>query len=637
MTTFAQLALTQIWQVAAVTLAVAVVVRICCRRRPHLAYLLWLVVIAKSLTPPVWSSPAGIFSWVATPRATANRTQLAATVSAHDPPSVDRMPPGAATTRPQTLAAGSESMERSQTPYFPTAASAVALVWLGGTLMLAAVFFGNGIRIVRRLKRTALPLEPAWLEQLDACARQLGLRRKVRLLVTSEPLGPAVYGVVRPVVVLPDAVAGSAARGALPSILLHELIHVRRGDAFIALLQVMTQCVWWFHPCVWWANREANREREQACDEELLASTPLDPADYAQCLLDVLRTKQTLRPIAGFPGVRAVEVTKRRLEHIMQPRTRFHRRTPMWCWGIALVLALIALPGAGVAFNSRSEASGVAQANDPGPPTVATEIVVSQNFFVIPIRTKLQQMLVANGKPVHAMIETNAYALLGKRGDDLLKALDAPALKRALAAIKSRDHDASIVFVSGHLGEATPEMFKAGQNDFDALDALYRSLAKEAHLRVASVYDTSDGSSDRWQKTIAFLKGIDLAKETAAETGAGDRDVTAYPVQNKISQLLTAGFNNFRFPVADCVLYVHKPLDANDHPMIGLQLETQLKQVVSQLNLPRRGRIDYHLIPADPNRQAFLRNNDAMMKQFYPNEAPLLTKELGFQNYSTTF
>jgi beta-lactamase regulating signal transducer with metallopeptidase domain len=637
MSTFHQMALTQIWQIAAVTLAVAFAARFACRRRPHLAYLLWLVVIAKCLTPPVWSSPAGVFSWVTTGRATTNGTQLAATVSAQEPPSLEGVSLGAAVTRPQTFEPRSELIHQSQTPDMLTAIGALGLVWLSGTVILVAIFFGNGIRIVRRLKRTALSPDPAWLEQLDACARQLGLQRTVRLVVTSEPLGPAVYGIIRPVVVLPYSVAASASRSAMPSILLHELIHVRRGDPLIALLQVTAQCVWWFHPCVWWANRQVNREREQACDEELLATSQLDPADYAQCLLDVLRTKQRLRPIAGFPGVRAVEVTKRRLEHIMQPRTGFHRRTPRWCWTITLVLALVALPGAGL-VPPRSETSGEAQAKNPPPPTVATEIIVSRNFFVIPIRTKLQQMLVANGKSVQAMIEVNEYPLLGKRGDDLLKALDAPALKKALAAIKSRDPNASVVFVTGQFGQLSQKGFESAREDTDVLETLYRSWAKEVKLRVDRVYMTSDNSlSDHWRLASDFLKGIDLAKESAAETGAGDRDVTAYAVQNKISQLLTASFNYSRFTVADCVLYIHKPLDASDHPMIGPQLDAQIQRAVSQLDIHERQRIDYHLIPADPNRQAFLRNHDALMKQFYPNEAPQLTKELGFQNYSVTY
>jgi hypothetical protein len=302
------------------------------------------------------------------------------------------------------------------------------------------------------------------------------------------------------------------------------------------------------------------------------------------------------------------------------------------------VLALVALPGAGLVLDSRSEASGATQANNQAPPTVATEIVVSQNFFVIPIRTKLQRMLVANGKPMQAMIEVNEYPLLGKRGDDLRKALDAPALKKALAAIKSRDPNASVDFVTGRFRQLSEKASESARKDDKVLESLYRSLAKEVELRVDRVYMTTDNSSnDHWRLASDFLKGIDLTKETAAETGAGDREVTAYAVQNKISQLLTASFNYSRFTVADCVLYVHKPLDASDHPMIGPQLDEQIQRAVTQLDFPERRRIDYHLIPADPNRQAFLRNHDALMKQFYPNEAPQLTKELGFQNYSVTY
>ena len=57
------LAWSQIWQVTALLAIVAVATRLVCRRRPHLAYMLWMLVVLKCLTPPLWSSPAGLFSW----------------------------------------------------------------------------------------------------------------------------------------------------------------------------------------------------------------------------------------------------------------------------------------------------------------------------------------------------------------------------------------------------------------------------------------------------------------------------------------------------------------------------------------------------------------------------------------------
>ena len=54
----------QLWQVSAMALVTALIVRTCCGRRPHLAYLLCGLVLVKSLTPPLWSSPIGLFSWL---------------------------------------------------------------------------------------------------------------------------------------------------------------------------------------------------------------------------------------------------------------------------------------------------------------------------------------------------------------------------------------------------------------------------------------------------------------------------------------------------------------------------------------------------------------------------------------------
>jgi bla regulator protein BlaR1 len=64
---WAWLAWTELWQVTLLATAVLVVARLFGRRRPHMAYLLWMLVIAKCLTPPIWASPLGLFSRIQTP------------------------------------------------------------------------------------------------------------------------------------------------------------------------------------------------------------------------------------------------------------------------------------------------------------------------------------------------------------------------------------------------------------------------------------------------------------------------------------------------------------------------------------------------------------------------------------------
>ncbi len=53
------LAWTQIWQVTLLVVAVAVLTRLAMANRPQLAFVLWLVVLVKCVTPPFWSSPSG--------------------------------------------------------------------------------------------------------------------------------------------------------------------------------------------------------------------------------------------------------------------------------------------------------------------------------------------------------------------------------------------------------------------------------------------------------------------------------------------------------------------------------------------------------------------------------------------------
>ena len=193
----------------------------------------------------------------------------------------------------------------------------------------------------------------------------------MQLVVTSQPVGPAVYGFLRPVVVLPQSLMTSRPPIALAPILSHELIHIRRADPFAALIQVFAQCVWWFHPLVWWANRQTSRERERACDEEVLAALKLDPA-AAWPMLARHRADEAQAPAGpGVPGSHLpVEITTRRLEHILQPEPRvIHVRTPRWYWAVALLAAIAALPGAGLAFDSaqRPDARKNRRANRVAP------------------------------------------------------------------------------------------------------------------------------------------------------------------------------------------------------------------------------------------------------------------------------
>ena len=61
---------TQTWQVTVLIATVGLLVWCAARSRPQLAFVLWLVVFLKCVTPPLWSSQSGAFCWLQPPQTT---------------------------------------------------------------------------------------------------------------------------------------------------------------------------------------------------------------------------------------------------------------------------------------------------------------------------------------------------------------------------------------------------------------------------------------------------------------------------------------------------------------------------------------------------------------------------------------
>lgn len=379
-----QLAWSQLWQVTVLIGVAAVVTRLCCRSRPHLAHLLWLVVLVKCWIPPVWSSPTGVFSWAQSSRSsggelpTSHRRQHSARPALFN----DTAPARFVETRPPSLAAtpipsfndhdGDFLVQSSQS----RVAWFLFATWLGGAAFVAALTIMRGWQWRRRARAGALPTPTHVTLLLSDVAQSLGLRRPPHTILTSLPIGPAVFGFWRPTVVLPEFLISGGAREQLRAVLAHELVHVRRGDVAAGVFQWLTQIVWWFHPLVWWAGRELVRQRECACDEEVVAVLRCEGAQYAQSLLDVLKSRRGLRGGPAWVGMRPVDITRRRLAHIVERGAAAHERTPWPYWLLAALALLAVAPGAELRLrplaaahdeprNSTADSSSDAGESDP--------------------------------------------------------------------------------------------------------------------------------------------------------------------------------------------------------------------------------------------------------------------------------
>jgi uncharacterized protein (TIGR03435 family) len=132
---------------------------------------------------------------------------------------------------------------------------------------------------------------------------------------TPSRLEPGVFGVFRPVLVLPEGISERLTPAQFESILAHELCHVRRRDNLAAAVHMLVEALFWFHPLLWWIEARLVEERERACDEEVL-QTATDPQDYAEGIVEVckLYLKSPLVCVSGVTGANL----KKRVEAIMR-------------------------------------------------------------------------------------------------------------------------------------------------------------------------------------------------------------------------------------------------------------------------------------------------------------------------------
>jgi len=201
-------------------------------------------------------------------------------------------------------------------PYFAPVASSHALTaavptapaWDWSVLLLAVWALGSLVLVARWLSRW-MKLRAA-LSEADALVSIAG--HPVRRAAAS--LEPGLFGIWRPVIVLPQDIDTRLSAAELEAVLVHEACHRDHRDNLLAAVHMLVEALFWFHPLVWWLGARLNDERERACDEAVLASGQ-PPEIYAESILKVckLYVHSPLACVAGVSG----GVLKQRIERIV--------------------------------------------------------------------------------------------------------------------------------------------------------------------------------------------------------------------------------------------------------------------------------------------------------------------------------
>jgi bla regulator protein blaR1 len=172
----------------------------------------------------------------------------------------------------------------------------LAPFWIAGVLFfqLRGVAGWMAARGLRRRGVCAATL--FWQERIDRLGARVRLSRPVTLLESCVAEVPVVIGYVRPVILMPVGLLAGLPAGQVEAILLHELAHIRRHDYLVNLMQIVVEGLVFYHPAVWWISGVIRAERENCCDD-LVVATQGDALAYAAALTALEQNRGVVREV----------------------------------------------------------------------------------------------------------------------------------------------------------------------------------------------------------------------------------------------------------------------------------------------------------------------------------------------------
>jgi beta-lactamase regulating signal transducer with metallopeptidase domain/Tol biopolymer transport system component len=345
---------------------------------PRWCHALWLLLLIRMAMPWAPQSRASIFNLI--PRSIPQRqTEYAQDEIAEDAfksdvadkgtiestTSVTEDTPKAATVTPEIR----KKVPSQLKPAFFKVSNVLPLVWLAGVLALGVYICAANFALLRIVRRERPLTEQKILDLLEDCKAEMGIRTILGLVITDKVKSPALFGFVRPRLLLPKGILEALGGEELRYVFLHELAHLKRRDIYLGWLTSILQALHWFNPLVWLAFYRMHADRELACDALVLACTQASESeDYGRTVVSLLERFSRPRRLPAMAGILE---TKAQLKRRITMIARFKKNSYQWS---ALAIVLIIMLGCVSLLDARRTKAADTTKSKPVPQIVLRRV-----------------------------------------------------------------------------------------------------------------------------------------------------------------------------------------------------------------------------------------------------------------------
>lgn len=183
-------------------------------------------------------------------------------------------------------------------------------VWLSGILIMTGYSIFSVLRLKKRLVGAVKYKENIW--------------------IADHVYSSFVMGIFRPKIYLQSGLSPKEQE----FVIMHEKIHLRRGDHLIKVFSYMVLTIHWFNPLVWLSYFLCIKDMEMSCDESVMKNIKEDVrADYSESLLSLAAGKKMF---AGTPIFFGEGDTKLRIKNVLN-----YKKPAIWMIAAGIMAVVI--------------------------------------------------------------------------------------------------------------------------------------------------------------------------------------------------------------------------------------------------------------------------------------------------------
>lgn len=233
---------------------------------------------------------------------------------------------------------------RNNAAKIPSAVSISIIHAVYGVWVLGVFFFG-GLIVFKNLnlwvsvRKERLLTDQPVLDVLEDCKKQVNVKTVLGIVATDRVNSPALFGYIRPRLLLPKQILNQFDHNQMRYVFLHELMHLKHHHIGVNWVLLLFHMVHWFNPLVWVMLHQISVDQEYACDHSVLITTLPDERErYAALLISFLEHYCSNRKFPAMAGiVESKSQIKRRLKMIINHQ----KQSKIMAIGMYLLLMLL--------------------------------------------------------------------------------------------------------------------------------------------------------------------------------------------------------------------------------------------------------------------------------------------------------